>query len=303
MLYIYFYKPNNYFSKEHLKRVLRNLVGKYSGPQAVEDSLRRGLSQAVIPHRFNCSRPKLDGLSVFFVNGSMDCLRWAIKLKAEGKIRKLVAGPNLVVLPEDRGGIILNPNIDLILFPSEWTKNFFCSRQPELRDKIEIWPAGVAEHEAIKNKRKGFLVFYKNNEALFKEIVRFLEEQGEEFDILEYGKFDRVQYYDLLEKREKMIYISNSESQGIALQEAWIRDVPTFAYSRGYWEFGKEKWSDKSIGAPYLTPDCGLFFNSFDDFTNKFKEFANKEFSARDYCLANLSDKKTTSEFIAFIER
>ncbi len=302
-LFIYTRKPNNHFSKEFLKEVGRFLFKKARGPQAVNDSLMRGLKELNEPFFVNRKSPKLDGSEIFFVNTSLDALKWLIELKKKGKIKMLIAGPNLVAFPNDHDKIILNKNIDYILFPSQWTKDFFCSKYKELEEKIKIWPAGVMTCELINEEKKEVLIFCKNNKTLCAEIKSILEIRGDYFDILEYGKFKQNDYYKLLNKRKYLIYISESESQGIALQEAWMRNVPTFIWNRGYCQIGTEKWFNEKISAPYLNEKCGLFFKDIDDFKNKLHNFLNSDFSTRDYCLNNLSDKKSAEIFLEIIKK
>jgi hypothetical protein len=54
-----------------------------------------------------------------------------------------------------------------------------------------------------------------------------------------------------------MIYFSSTESQGIAMQEAWSYDVPTLVYSQPYYFIKNKRFNASS--SPYLTKYCGFF--------------------------------------------
>lgn len=299
MLLIFTEKPNNYFSKEFLKKILRCVLNKSRGPQAVNDSLKRGLDELGVEYLWN--KKNLNKDSIIFVNDSLDALKWAIRLKQKNKIKKLISGPNMVAFPDDYNKIILSKEIDLILFPSQWTKDFFCSKYQELNQKIKLWPAGVAYSPESNIEKKGVIIFGKNNQTLQDDIVKYIDGKID-YIVIEYGQFKQKDYYSLLNKNKHLIYISNSESQGLALQEAWMRNVSTMVWNRGYWQSGAEKWFNEKISAPYLNNQSGLFFKDINDFENKFDQFLNSDFSAREYCLNNLSDKKSAEIFLEIIK-
>jgi len=100
-----------------------------------------------------------------------------------------------------------------------------------------------------------------------------------------------------------MIYLVESESQGLALAEAWLRNVPTFVWNRGYWQYGNYSWRDDKISAPYLTDECGLFFRDYNDFKEKLPLFLTKlsQFQPRKYALNNFIDVITTRKYLEII--
>jgi hypothetical protein len=280
-----------------LKEKARLFLGKKSGPLAVLESLERGLAEA------DCTFSVNDKIfEMVHVISGVETLRYAIELKKKGIIKTLIAGPAIVVFPEDADKIILDKNIDVIVFPSKWTKDFFCSRYPELQNKIEIWPAGVKDPGEPQKKNDRVLVFYKNNRELLDRITGFLDGRVG-YDIVEYGRFRQDDYYKLLDSHKCVVYVSESESQGIVLQEAWVRGVPTYIWNRRYWEANGVIWKDDKISAPYLSDECGLFFKDFEDFKANFFNFYSRIFSPRKYCLENLIDEKSAEIFINIIKK
>jgi len=283
--------------RDFFREKIRAISGRKSGPMAVLESLRRGLAARGVV--FSVNNRIFE--TVHVISG-VRALKYALKLKRAGIIKTLIVGPAIVVFPDDADKIILDKNIDVIVFPSLWTKDFFCSRYPELKDKIEIWPAGVADPGEPKAKNGSVLIFYKNNQGLLKGIVEFLKGKIK-YDIIEYGRFKQADYNKSLNDHQYLVYLSDSESQGIALQEAWVRNIPSFVWNRGYWQVGGAKWPDAKISAPYLDEASGWFFKDLPDFKNKFFDFMAHDFSPRKYCLANLSDKKSTEIFMKIIKK
>lgn len=293
MFYIYIKKPYNYFSREFFKEIARFIFRKNRGPQAVNKSLIRGLKELGVIFFLNKNNPKLNGTETFFVNSSLDALRWAIKLKKEGKIKKLIAGPNLVVTPDDFDGIILSSEIDYILVPSEWVKKVWLSFNKDIKDKLFIWPSGV-EDLGFNNKQKtGPLLYIKNApKNLIREVILFLEGVYNNFEIIYYGKYLRADYLQKLEKASCVIYLQESESQGISLLEAWMKDVPTFAWTKGVYEIKGKSISGNDVSAPYLNNESGLFFSSLEELKKIMLDFDKNKltFSPRKYYLENFTD-------------
>ncbi len=283
------------FSVDYLKEIVKRFLNKKAGPLSVLESIERGFSALNIEYSIN---NKIHDI-VQVVSG-VNSLRYALNLKDKGIIRTLVVGPAIVASPEEAGEIIVNKNIDVIVFPSDWTKNYFSSKYPELRDKIKIWPAGVSDPGEPSEKKDGVLIFYKNNDKLLREIENYLGDKIN-YRVIKYGKFKQADYYKMLAETKYLIYLSNSESQGIALQEAWIRNVPTLIWNRGFWQSGGNKWFDEKISAPYLNDENGMFFKDMDDFKNKFNTFISNSYAPRKYCLENLTDKKSAEILINII--
>ncbi len=293
-------RPWNKLSREFLNE----MMGSNRGPESVVRSLKRGLKELEIPYRLNPSKKALTK-TVHVLRGA-EALKEAINLKREGIISKLIAGPNITVTPFEEQGLYLSPEIDCIVFPSEWPKNFFISLVPELAPKIKIWSAGVLtpSHVASIDINQDILIYQKNApSSLLSHIEKTLKKNSLSYRVLRYNKFRQEDYFRLLEKSRLLIYLSESESQGLALQEAWIRNVPTLVWNRGFWQYGSYSWSDSKISAPYLTDEAGMFFRNEDDFENKLISFMNelKNFTPREYALARFTDHQSALQLIDII--
>ena len=260
---IYTKKPNNYFSKEFLKEIGRFLFKKARGPQAVNDSLIRGLDELGVDYRINNKKPKLDGSEEFFVNSSLDALSWAIDLKQKGKIKKLIAGPNLVVMPSDFNKIILSKEIDFVILPSEWVGRLWAKSVFEAMEKIRIWAAGTVD-DGVKNIKKNKVLLYKKNisDEIYLLVKKVLEGLKIDYDEIFYGHFSREDYFKKLDESIFLIYLQESESQGLSLLEAWMKNVPTFVYNRNHFKKDGVEINGSDIAAPYLNESCGAFFEN-----------------------------------------
>ncbi len=285
------------------KKYIKSHVFYYGGPEAVLESLISGFDILGVDYQLN---PKVQDISgVVCVVSGVNALKWAIKAKKEGKIKKIVAGPNIIVTPEDANGILLNEVIDLVIVPSQWVKDFYASFKKGFDKKIRVWAAGVENPKDFqKNPRQGCLVYKKSvGKELFNFIIQYLESRNIDYKIIKYGRYKKEKYFEMLNKVKFMICLSESESQGLALQEAWIRDVPTFVWNRGYMQWNNYKWYDDRISAPYLTDECGMFFKDKGDFVNKFnifiKNFSN--FKPREYSLENFTNKISAKNYLNIV--
>lgn len=295
------------FSLETYKKLIRKIFKKDRGPQAVTASILRGLSNLKYDYKLNPSAREIATDSIIWVNESIEALRWAISFKQTNKAAKLIVGPNLVVTPDEYNGIIFDNSIDIILQPSLWTKKLYETYSDDVSSKIKIWPAGVADPYKISTppKKENYFVVYQKNapQELFDLVIEQIENKHIPYHLIKYGSFKHADYLSLLEKALGLIYLSTSESQGLALQEAWIRDTPSLAWNRGFWEFQGKRFEHELIGSPYLSPQSGIEFKGLEDVGRKMTLFIEKikEFRARDYCLDKLSDDVTTMNFLDII--
>lgn len=301
MITIYTHTQNP-LKKEFWKRIAKKAIRKYSGPDAVLDSLRRGLKELNIPFQINPIVRKYDTVHVL---AGISILQEMINKKEKGKIKKLIAGPNLVITPHDYKNIICNTSIDAILIPSEWTKEFYKTEAPEIKNKIHLWPAGIKIPNLEKvQKINDCLIFKKDVPTeLYNSIIEQLKSKNIKYNVIEYGKYTLNNYFRALNQSKYMIYLQKVESQGLALQEAWARDIPTlvwnpgsFTYPNGYTIYGK-------VSAPYLDDTNGLFFKDIQEFPEKLDMFLKNidSFAPRKYCVENLSDKVSAEIYINII--
>lgn len=290
------------YAKFYLKSLIKGLIRSKRGPDGVLNSLRKGLDQIGFQYALNIKPNKNDTVHVL---SNIAALRYAIKLKASGNISKLIAGPNLVIIPTDAGNILSDKNIDAILINSQWTKDFYSSLLTDVEDKIYIWPAGVDIPNIADKKKDNVIVFKKSvPQDIFEKVITILREKNISHTVLEYGKFKQEDYFNLLAQSSSMIYLQEVESQGIALQEAWIRNIPTLVWNKGSYEYPTGHIVTGNISAPFLTPEAGMFFQGVDDFESQITAFISNlsNFTPRQYCEQNLSNKASALTYVKIVE-
>lgn len=289
MLAIYT-RSNSKFSKEFWKWAVRKLTGKYSGPNAVEDSLLRGLKELVVPFLRNSVSSDVD--TVVVLSGK-EALRENILHKRVGLIKKLIAGPNIVAHPRDADSILLSKEIDAVLVPSKWVADLYAQVVPELANKIKVWPSGVLVSDA--STRRGQPIIYNKlgNHSLFTKIQQLL---GTPAKVFTYGSFANKDYLEALSEAPYLIYLAKSESQGLALQEAWAHDVPTIVNKSTHWEALGLVWDSPQINCPYLTPELGVVFENTEELPIMIERVS--ALHPKQYCDEHLSDRASAQRLL-----
>jgi len=271
---------------------------RIDGPAAVQINLLRGFRRIGQPYR--CNPPASLVTPYVGVLSNVAALRWAIQAKRSGRIQRLIAGPNLVVLPNEHDGILTAPEIDCVVTPSAWVSRLYESTCPSLVGRTVEWAVGVDQNfwcpsgQGDNGDRCDFLIYQKilqlRNMPLVERVMAELQRRGLSYHVLAYGEYTPPQYRSLLHKSRAMIFLSESESQGIALFEAWSCDVPTLIWDPGCWHQlnGPHSWSGAS-SAPYLTAACGLKFATLPEFPARLSEFWTRldSFHPREYILQN----------------
>ncbi len=292
---IYLYSQD-FFWPVKLKTAFKKILRKnFGGPQNVQRNLICGLET------LGC-RVFLDEPSpapVVGVLSGIKTLQWAIKKKQLGKVKRIIAGPNIVISPNDEGKILRHPLIDEVVVPSQWVKDYYASVAPEILEKIKIWPSGVDEVKTLKRpKTNDFLIYNKVGDNKIVELVKQqLLQGGFSFKILEYGKFNQTEYFKILNSSKYEIYLSNSESQGLAMFEAWARGVPVLAWEHGIFKKGGVTVSGK-ISAPFLNPEAGMSFSNQNDFQIQLERFMGGNFDPASYIERNFTNLISAQKYL-----
>lgn len=274
-----------------IKTFARKVLGRDArGPQAVLASLKKGLSE--IGCEYSLNLPIGQKINVACVLSNTKILGWAIGKKKKNKIGKIVAGPNIAITPNEYNGILQDSNLDVILVPSEWVRDFYVKMTPALSPKIQIWPAGVTVPKEEKTEKEyDFLLYNKlgGDTELFNRIVRHLKDKNFKVKVLVYGSFEQEEYFKSLSLSKRLIYLSASESQGLAMLEAWTRGVPSFVWDKGFFEHSGVTVTG-NIASPYLTPAAGERFKDFEEFSELLPKFLQTAYNPRDYVMQNFTD-------------
>lgn len=273
------------------------------GHQDVIDSFLRGsAAYQDVEIRVNPSRKLAEG-SVVYVPSGWKALRDAIALKRAGKIAKLITGPVGDHI-DDYNSIILDESIDVCVVPCQWYKEK-CEQEAvskNLRfDNIRVWPVGV-DHErwtplnAKLDVQAGKALIYIKGRgasvlALVEDAVR---SSGIEYQKIFCGSHVPDDYKAKLEWCDFVIYLGYSETQGLALAQAWAMNRPTLVY---------EPDTITSLGleaAPYLTSDTGKRWKNVEELKLLLHDMP--AFSPRRWVLEHQTNAIAFGNFLRIVE-
>jgi len=298
-----------------LRRRFFSTLGQVGrGPGVVAENLLKELEMRRDIHWDLSFReiPKNKSISVMWVVNDVDDLRWAIANKERVGARELWAGPNLVVVPQESGGILNSPRIDRVIVPCEWVKEVYKRESSDLAGKIQVWPVGIDTEfwypSKMQNKENGnILVYNKGQDDLCLKLMPVMKRHGR-VNVIKYGEYTPREYRQALDDATFMIWLSQSESQGLALLEALSMNVPVLAWDSREVNYHsadlkKEFIINNVSSCPYFSSQCGLKFKLIEEFENKLIEFKYKveksEFMPQKYLFdANLVIGRTLEGFM-----
>lgn len=274
----------------------------YRGHFAVTRSLIQGLESIDADFNYNPLYPWKLADTVIVLAG-VRTLRQAIRLKQQGIIKRLFAGPNIVCFSADDDKIVASSEVDCCVVNCEWVFNLYILDCPNLKDRCFIWPAGVDTNywqPDFTKKRNDILIFDKQNKGPVGPVApyyEYLTSLGWSVKVIKYGAFKHEQYLRLLQQSCLMLGFVTDESQGIAWAEAWSVDVPTLIWKNTSNVFLGRSYECST--APYLCNENGMFFEDLEDFKIQFNYwlYNRNKFSPRDWTLKNMSDKVCATMF------
>jgi hypothetical protein len=260
-------------------------------------------------------------IKLFQSNGPSEVINGILEsLNVESKKPKTIAKFNWAVssnleelfrnweLHELEVPTLLGPNIEFerylpeieslrrkyILVPALWVQPVVQSRLNIPIELIKIWASGVDTDywKSGKNKRQNILIYRKHDETddLFL-VCNFLRKHNIPFKIFEYGRYRQRAFKKYLSKSIAGVWLAGSESQGMALLQAWSMDVPTLVRR-------KDNYLDKTSSiiypassAPYLTVTTGIFTETESITENDLERFLEclPSFRPREYVVQNFT--------------
>lgn len=279
----------------------------WMGHAGVNRSLLKGLSSLGVNYNFNPSSIQEIG-DVVLVPANENALHTAIRLKNQGRIQLLLAGPNMVVWPSESNGIVGNSAIDCCIVPCEWCKVNYERDLPSLCGRIAVLPSGVDTafwQPTIDTKSSNIVIVYRKNsdETLCVNVENILRKYGWIPYRLTYGSYQQNEYKDILNKARFAVFLSRSESQGLALAECWSNDVPTLVWDPQEPTLIGKKMCWPISAAPYLSQSTGRLWRNLMELElilhNIITELPTIE--PRAWVLQNMSDDVCASRLLTVI--
>ncbi len=284
-----------------LRNFVKKILGKGArGPQAVERSLVAGLKE--LGEDFLVNKTFGQNAERVLVLSGVKSLAWAIEQKKLGKIKTLIAGPNLVQTPNDHGGIVAQAEVDAVLVPSEQVKIAYERYNPKLQGRILVWYTGVNPEfwkpDTKPDFQKILLYIKKAPEEKLVEVEDAVKSLGFKTIKIHYGNYTALEYKAGLSQCFLSIFLSPSESQGVALAEAWSMDVPTLVWNPKQQHPHFSDLTDSP--APFLTKDAGEFWQNITELKSLLANMPS--FKPRQWVIKNMTDKVSAGILLKILE-
>jgi hypothetical protein len=269
-----------------------------TGPEAVLKSLLNGFDRLNIKYNLNPKEIREVGKTVIVLS-DVEALKQAIGLKKKKEINILLAGPNLVIFSSDFNYIIASPEIDVCLVPSKQVAKRYVNDAPILASRIKVWYAGIDENYWKPNSNcsrgSNVLIYHKNASSYLRNKVTALLIKYRWNPIhITYGRYTPQEFKSALLISKFAVFLSRSESQGIALAESWAMNVPTFVWNPKTINYLGNVINNTS-SAPYLSKTTGMEWEDIKKFEAIIMKINNyfKIFNPRQWILTNMTDIKS----------
>ncbi|MBI3508063.1 MAG: class I SAM-dependent methyltransferase [Chlamydiia bacterium] len=268
--------------------------------QAVANSVIRGLKQVATD--YNVDPLCVDAVKAHVViTGDEFAGLQAYEWKKQGRIQRLFIGPNFA--PSIQNFFITWPLIDGFLGNSAWYENNLVRFFPTLKNRLCPWFAGIDPEEwkpSGGQKQKKALYYYKSGEVQG-DIPALLRKWGYEVLLIRYGSYTPQQFKQALEESAVAIFVSQSETQGLALAEAWSMNVPVFAWNpKTPHEWDGLLWTDTS-SCPYLNSMVGQEWQTLEQLEQLLQSFDPSEYQPRRWVLLHMSDKVSVEKLFSYV--
>lgn len=243
------------------------------GHQDVVDSFLKGArSFPGVEILVNPSRTTVKDTYVFVPSG-WRALRDAIELRRRGEIKKLLAGPTVSDLPHMHDYLVADPAVDVCLVASPWVKDMFDAelRQYGRNANVQVWAAGVdhrywapqepAPHAGFPNA----LVYVKHSGvSQLAAVLEVLATAKKSVKVLHNGSYVPEEYRSALAWSDFVVVLGESETQGLAIAQAWSMNRQTLVYDSPviskYHRAMSAAQGVRVSAAPYLTEETGIFW-------------------------------------------
>ena len=213
-----------------------------------------------------------------------------------------VLGPGLLDHPRLAPALMDDPRFRSYLVTCDWMKALF----EKVYSRCGIWFAGHDLDEwpdySAEPKDLDFLVYDKIRwdrerleASLLRPVLERLQARRLGFTVLRYGRYGHREYRALLRRARGLIFLCESETQGMAYQEAMACNVPVVAWVNGYWlDPQRTRFESAPVPAtsvPYFSEQCGETFAGLPDFDGALDRFLGRRaaYQPRRYVAEHLS--------------
>lgn len=305
--------PGDRFPRKFIRRIVRG-PRRPGGQERVFLNLKAGLRQLGVPFRENdfayARHHPEEPVGIIGKPHVLDMIDWK---------NPILFGAAVMSHPIDDPTLLQRRPIRKILVPGEWMRRM-C--EPYWGDKVEAWPVGIDTDlwrpAPERKKEYDFLIYdkifwdrSKYEKQLIAPIFEELKKRDLKYTSIRYGLYKEHDYFLLLKKSKAMIFLSASETQGIAYQQALSMDIPILAWDQGgYWQDPsyypvRVKFSPVT-SVPYWDERCGVKFLAAEEFAERLTEFQRRtkrrNFAPREYVLSCLALKQCAFNYVSLLQ-
>lgn len=244
--------------------------------------------------------------TIVYIPGSWRALRDALPLRRAGIIKKLIAGP-LICFEHvyEHDGIIGDEAIDSYIVASEWVKNEYTAEASEHGLSIcnmRVCPAGVdhlrwspVDMKEDKGSLHKVMVYVKGDGIkMLDKTLEVFAHGGFETGVLKAGSHVPTDYKNMLEWCDFAVVLGGSETQGLALTQAWSMNRPTLVYeSESVIARGRD-------AAPYITPQTGMKWHNVEELREGLAALRNC--TPRRWVLENQTNEAAFRQFLSIVK-
>ncbi len=221
-------------------------------------------------------------------------------------------GPGLYDHPAQAPRLMTDARFRSYIVPCDWMRDLFA---PVYGERLTSWFGGIDVDEwpdATHTAKDVDVLLYDKlrwererfEPALLHPVRRELERRGLRVATVRRGAYDITEYKALLARSRSMLFLCESETQGLAYQEAMACNVPVLAWENGWWlDPNRALWTEAPVAAaavPYFAPECGERFASADDFPAVLDRFLGRlpTYAPRRYVREALSLERSAALYL-----
>ena len=266
-------------------------------------SILRGLALNLETGSWNYNPSHTDMLNDVIWTDNCDVARAAVR-NGEARRTKFVICGAVGNTFEDITGV--TPEVGFFIAPSQWVADRFRGERLPVRVLVSgvnesfFKPSilGKNDSSSYKVKPGKKIVLYlkppiSHGHHLYESLTSSLALNGWQVSVVVYGEYSQELWRDALDQSVAAVFMTGTESQGIALAEAWAMDVPTFVYEHSPLKplFVFERWFPLASEAPYVNYMNGARWGTVHNLLNLLNNLPTLPWAPREYVLNTMTDR------------
>ena len=226
--------------------------------------------------------------------------------------KNTLIGPEIMVLPtEDVSPWSVYTHW---VQPSEWVVDYMITFKQTNKNLFYVWPVGINTEQFNETGRGNFeydcFIYYKNVtkqtpvEKLSK-VQKTLQAMNLKQVTLTYGQYPEQQLIEMTKKCKFGIFLTGTESQGLAIMECMSSGVPVLVVEEKNFLYGSFTFTSNNVSAvPYFDERCGMK-TSMETFEKDLPVFIQnlQKYKPRQYILDNHTLVKGAQKYIDILEK